>query len=556
MKKAFFIIIFALSFTPSMPLWAECDAALVKNLSYNLSNESVNVMLMASWLAAASHSQIEPVSLAAKPEVNLYHLFLATMTEIKTSHHNINLSLIGSTVHLVLSDFGVLEDFQAFLLSSLGFNGHSTGPFEVRPKKEEGGITLYVNDLSTLSVDDHFATIDRLLNEAHNQRNADVNYRPGQGQESTLNPPISPEHFLLAILQFDNPIREFLFGLLNERDVAQVRTAFYSAIDELRGLARSADGGLQNMEYPFTSNHFDLSSLLRINFISNHRRQSSSNRRRTNRFYTDEDRANAIALARQLGNASMAARQLDIPGPTVQNWIRRNNVHIEVRTPHREQYSNGFKAVAIVLVKKLGAVETARQLRMPYNTLMHWIHEHEEKTGERLPRELTDYTDEFKEYAIALVKELGSMIEASIQLRMPYGTLLAWGEEHEARTEEHLPKRRNSSHYTDEDKDNAIVLIKETGNKAKASRQSEASYTTLLYWGREYEAETGESLPRQQRSFYTDEDRANGVALVRELGNITRAANQLGVLPRTLGNWVQAHEARTGERLPRGNRER
>ena len=278
-------------------------------------------------------------------------------------------------------------------------------------------------------------------------------------------------------------------------------------------------------------------------------KKSPSLRRRGSRSYTDEDKANAIALARRLGNASMAARQLGIPPPTLKHWIRQGNVYIERQGHIRRDYPDGFKEAAIEKVREFGIMEAAKQLEIPDGTIRNWVLEYEARTGEKLPREVEEYSDAFKDAAIEKVREFG-IIEAAKQLEMVHDSLRNWVLEYEARTGEKLP--REVEEYSDEFKYTAIEKARELGSIAEAARKLGIIRGTLQGWALEYETRIGERLPRERETKeYSDAFKDAAIEKVKELGSVTKAVKQLKVPKTTLRNWVYEHEARTGERLPR-----
>ena len=144
--------------------------------------------------------QLHPLN----PQVTLYHIFLAAMTEVHVNGGPITYT--NPELLAFLRRHNLLEDFQSFLLSNVGLSyDHLDSLFE---KKSDGTLILnwntdmrfdrnYISDFSNYASD-----TDRLLTAVT------------QNEEAHLAD--FPNDFFLYVLKFDNPIRRFFFDRLAE----------------------------------------------------------------------------------------------------------------------------------------------------------------------------------------------------------------------------------------------------------------------------------------------------------------------------------------------------
>ena len=148
----------------------------------------------------------------SSPQVTLYHIFLAAMTEVHVDGAPI--TYINPSLLAFLRRQNLLEDFQNFLLNNIGLSGDRLDSlFE---KKSNGRLVLNTNirfDHNYISnFDSYTPDANRLLTIVTQNKEID--------SDSFSN------DFFLYILRFDNPIRKFFFDHLTELSV------FLRGIDE------------------------------------------------------------------------------------------------------------------------------------------------------------------------------------------------------------------------------------------------------------------------------------------------------------------------------------
>ncbi len=169
-------------------------------LTTKLSDENKDIVSGAIMIA----QQLRP----SYPQVNLYHIFLAAMTEVRVDGAPITYT--NPNLLIFLREQKLLGDFQNFLLNNLGSNRtHLDSLFE---KKSDGTFILNWNtsvpfDGNHVSNFIYTFDVERLL-EAMNQNK----------QVDTKN------DFFLYTLEFDNPIRKFFFDRLTEHPTFLERT--------------------------------------------------------------------------------------------------------------------------------------------------------------------------------------------------------------------------------------------------------------------------------------------------------------------------------------------
>ena len=142
------------------------------------------------------------------PQVTLYHLFLAAMTEVYVD----GVPMTYTDINLLdfLRRENLLEDFQSFLLNHIGLSHDQLDSlFE---KKSDGTLILNLDtdiqfDLNSISdFNSYTSDANRLLTRT---------VRIGRGGDF---------HFFLHVLLFDNPIRRFFLAHLTELSSLLERT--------------------------------------------------------------------------------------------------------------------------------------------------------------------------------------------------------------------------------------------------------------------------------------------------------------------------------------------
>ena len=194
LSHIFYLLILTVALTVKQPVFAEKESTSVKSvckdaLIANLPDQGKDILSGAIMIARQLHP--------SDPQVTLYHIFLATMTEVRVNGGPMtytNPSLLN-----FLRRHNLLEDFQNFLLNNLGLNrDHLDTLFE---KKSDG--TLILNTDTQLD---------------HNYKTNFNNYTP---DTDTLLTEVTQyeindffNDFFLGALLFNNPIRRFFFDRL------------------------------------------------------------------------------------------------------------------------------------------------------------------------------------------------------------------------------------------------------------------------------------------------------------------------------------------------------
>ena len=137
------------------------------------------------------------------PQVNLYHIFLAAMTEVRVD---------GAPITYTdpkLLDFlrrqNLLEGFQNFLLNNVGSNrARLDSLFE---KRSDG--TFILNWNTDIKLGHNYAS--NFINYTLDAEKVLVEMRENERKDRPF-----PDDFFLYILEFDNPIRRFFFDHLTE----------------------------------------------------------------------------------------------------------------------------------------------------------------------------------------------------------------------------------------------------------------------------------------------------------------------------------------------------
>lgn len=194
----------------------------------------------------------------------------------------------------------------------------------------------------------------------------------------------------------------------------------------------------------------------------------SREQKRKVRSYTEQQRNDAMELARSVGVAAAAA-QLGIPGPTVNNWLLGKG-----GSPRQERYSSEFKASAIQRAAELDSVTAAAiELGIPKDTLGHWVRA--AHPFERMRKRT--YSREQKEQAIGRAREVG-VAQASAEQGVVEDTLRKWIQKG--------GERRHATHskYSAELKKRAIAFAHECGPQV-AAKELNVHVHTLWAWLRE-----------------------------------------------------------------------
>ena len=207
---------------PSLELHGNLENASLKELD--------DMMWASSRIAVVLDLKANPLLKLQDVKINLYHFFLAGITEITTFEMPADISFIDGAVFTTLKELGILEEFQFFLLGQLGFDRDNLGPFEIRP---DGGLILdidsplLINKLLTIN-EDTIAPNEEVLNMIDQSilikaSPALLSQRLKPENSDSLNS-IDLSHLFLAILTFENPIRSFLLDHLTDPPTLLERT--------------------------------------------------------------------------------------------------------------------------------------------------------------------------------------------------------------------------------------------------------------------------------------------------------------------------------------------
>ena len=246
MKKSFFYIVLLLFVSENLEAQREkirmklkpnmsqrnllgCINALLSSQSHksfkdNFVEEVHDMFWTSLRIATILNYYANPFFITKKVKVNLYHFFLAGITEITVSGKPTEISFIDSTLFNILKELDILEDFQFFLLKKLGFDRNNLGPFKIR---SDGGLILDINGSSRLANklirlrDDNMVFDESVFYMMiYPFEQAIASHIPlSQDLElEKLNSltPIDLRHLFLAVLEFDNPIRRFLLDRFDD----------------------------------------------------------------------------------------------------------------------------------------------------------------------------------------------------------------------------------------------------------------------------------------------------------------------------------------------------
>ena len=197
-------------------------------------------------------------------------------------------------------------------------------------------------------------------------------------------------------------------------------------------------------------------NLLKNGLLVNDHNTSSSK-------YTEDFKAEAVQLAREKA-IHKAAKELDIPYPTLSKWYR----DIHGYDQRRSRYTEKFKAKAVQLAHRMGSInKAASKLDVSYWTLVTWYR----KTYGR-SHEYSGYTEEFRIKAIQLARQKGNE-EIARQLNISNELLKEWN-----------PEDNEKSKSEKEFKAKAVQLAHQMGSVKKAAEKLDISYWKLNRWYR------------------------------------------------------------------------
>ncbi len=215
-------------------------------------------------------------------------------------------------------------------------------------------------------------------------------------------------------------------------------------------------------------------------------------------------------------------------------------------------YSPETRARAIQMVKKGKKFsETARKLGVNPKSVRNWVRDEEKRVGQLIVEPIRRCTPETRARAIQLVRETGSIIEAARELNISWPTVNKCIRDEEQRTGRVIERRgKVVFQYPPETRARAIQLVKETGNISKAARELDISRPTISRWIQDEEQRTGRIIEIKDGA-YSPATRIRAIELVRETGNISEAARELNISRLTISQWVRNREQRTGEVIRR-----
>ncbi len=185
-----------------------CQNALMTKLS----DEDRDIVSGAIMIA----QQLRP----SDPQVTLYHIFLAAMTEVRVDGAPITYT--NPKLLAFLRERNLLENFQNFLLNNIGLSRDQLGPlFE----KNSDGMLILNTDIqfdrnSASDFNNYTPDANRLLAEMTQEKEIDV-------QETEKTGALLPNDFFINVLKFDNPIRDRLTEppKFSERSSVQFQSA-------------------------------------------------------------------------------------------------------------------------------------------------------------------------------------------------------------------------------------------------------------------------------------------------------------------------------------------
>ncbi len=440
----------------------------------NLSHEGQDLILMAGLIAYALKSHTTSTQSLHPLELNPYHIFLAATTKVVDENKGIfhQFSLVDRVLFSLLKQLNILKSFQNFLLEQLGFNNDYSDFFSKNP---DGSLTLYLNEspaLSSITAFTYQTATNILLDEIGKSKQGEINYIQNiQQQKPSFF--ISTEHFLLATLDFDHPIRTFLFNIFNVRHALEIRSSLYPIIDDVRKSIKRSPKRLQLLS-------------------------------------RDQLLQEAISLIKGGISVVESARMLNISNDTLQKYLQEYEaVHgpisrLRLDINFAEIEDSTILQQAIPLIENGGNIlGVARQLNISRGRLRKLIREHEKINGpiRRPTRRYHYHSSEEKtnilQQAIPLIEEGMDMANVARRFRVKRRTFHTWIQQHERRhgpiNREKMHKQYSHSIYTPpEEKNNiiqqAILLLKENRNLAAVARRLNIPEGTLRNWLEDYEA--------------------------------------------------------------------
>ena len=202
MKKnilLFYLLILTVVLTVRQPAFAVEESTFASSickdaLIANLPDQGKDILSGAILIA----QRLRPLD----PQVTLYHIFLAAMTEVHVDGGPVTYTNFGLLAFL--REYNLLDDFQNFLLNNVGLSrDHLNSLFE---KRSDGTLILNTDMRpdrnSTSDFSNYTPDTDRLLTAVTQRRGAGIRYFPND--------------FFLYVLRFDTPIRQFFFDRLTE----------------------------------------------------------------------------------------------------------------------------------------------------------------------------------------------------------------------------------------------------------------------------------------------------------------------------------------------------
>ena len=381
----------------------QCTIALshpnVKKIR-ELPNEEQDIILMASLIA----SQLQPNK--SPLQINPTLIFLGAITEVKVNNKSKsifhNFSLIDGMLFTVLKRLEILESFQAFLLSQLGFTNNNLGPFSIR---DSGGLTLHLNSPPSISTIIHF-NYDKDTNDLLDV----INKFKWIKRRIAQNPPTFSEYLILAILELNIPLSAFLFEALDTKDTMEIKNLLYPLFNKVRQNLKLSTGRSNQILKEITNQqtkkeilqealdlfkdenmtiveaarrlHIDKDILKAL--LKEYKEKNGIIINMPNRRYYQKDKIlqEAISLRKQGMSTKEAAEQLDVKYSSLQLWIKNYKKENNIITEYNQKdelFATLLAEQEIVVQKAIPLIEQGislkkitKQLDIKYSTLNRW----------------------------------------------------------------------------------------------------------------------------------------------------------------------------------------
>ncbi len=203
---------------------------------------------------------------------------------------------------------------------------------------------------------------------------------------------------------------------------------------------------------------------------------------------------------------------------------------LSVSKRKRRYYSQETKDRAVELVRQIGNVKkVAEILNIKYMTLLKLVHQY--KIRENKPvQSRKKYTPEQRDEAMQLARKVGYK-KAAEQLGILDSNIRNWLLKDKKEKNEPVQSRKK---YTPEQRDEAVQLARREGYE-KAAEQLGIPLHNVKRWLLKDKKEKNEPIQSQKK--YTSEQRDEAVQVARKVG-YEKAAEQLGIPPTTVRQWL------------------